>query len=209
MAKDIAEQTNRLSVFFLKKLGYLPQDETSKYGGIIWSRGDWKNDINFVVITSGTKVETIDTSYVKLMYTVTIRRSGEKTDMDYKVPLITTPCNYGGKRYWFKCNLYRNGVYCGRRVGVMYSVDKWFGCRYCANIAYAAQMEGGKFRWNGISTKDIEKAEKEVKRHYYNGKPTRKYRRAMKLSEKLDQSFILMATHLDKRFSRFADLKKK
>ncbi len=208
MAKGTAEQTNRLSIFFLKKHGYLPQGQSWRYGNITWSRGDWENDMSFNVKTSGDEYETKETSYIKLSYTVTVHSTGEETDMDYKVPLVTTPCKYGGKRYWFICELSKNGYYCGRRVGVIYSVDKYFGCRYCARIAYAKQMEGGKFRWNGISIPDIEKAEKEVRRYYYNGKPTRKYRRVIRLNGKFKMGWIMMAAKFDKGFARFADLKK-
>ena len=209
MAKDTAEGTNRLSVFFLKKHGYLPQRESHSYGGIKWTRGDWENNINFWVSTSNPENESIETSYVELTYTVTIHSSGEKTEMRYKVPLVTTQCKYGGRRYWFRCNLSKNGVYCGRRVGVIYSIGKWFGCRHCGEIAYAAQMRGGKYRGSSVCLPDIERAEQEVKRYYYNGKPTRKYRRVMRLNEKFERGFMIMAAGLDKRFSRFADLKKK
>lgn len=195
MAKDIAEQTNRLSIFFLKKHGYLPQGQSWRYGGIKWSRGDWENNMNFNVKTSGDEYETRETSYIRLLYTVTVRRTGEKTDMDYKIPLVTTPCNYGGKRYWFICELSKNGCYCGRRVGVIYSVDKWFGCRYCANIAYQAQFEGGRFRV-GVTEPDVERAYNEVKAQYYNGKPTRKYKRYLRLREKMDNSWIRAAMKL-------------
>ncbi|MDP3800070.1 MAG: hypothetical protein Q8Q90_01470, partial [bacterium] len=123
MTRSIAESTNRISVFFLKKHGYLSQAERLQYGDIKWTRGDWKNNINFYIKTSGDEYETKATSYIELIYTVTIRWSGEKTDMRYKVPLVTTPCHYGGKRYWFICELSKNGRYCGRRVGVIYSVD--------------------------------------------------------------------------------------
>jgi len=98
MTRTVAEGTNSLSVFFLKKHGYLPQGKSHNYGGIKWTRGDWKNNINFWVNTE-------EGGYVELTYTVTIRWSGEKTDMRHKVLLVTTPCNYGGRRYWFVCPL--------------------------------------------------------------------------------------------------------
>ncbi|KKQ00901.1 MAG: hypothetical protein UW15_C0038G0006 [Parcubacteria group bacterium GW2011_GWC1_44_10] len=164
--------------------------------------------MNFYVQTSGMGRETIETSYIELIYTVITRQSGEKTDMRYKIPLVTTPCRYGGKRYWFICELSKNGVYCGKRVGVLYNIGNWFGCRYCGEIAYAAQMEGGKLRWSGVSIPDIEKAEKEVKRYYYNGEPTRQYRRLIRLNEKFEIGWVMMAARLDKRFGRFAPSKK-
>ena len=127
---------------------------------------------------------------MELIYTVTVNSSGEKVDMRYKVPLVTTPCNYGGRRYWFVCPLSKNGVYCGKRVGIIYNVDKWFGCRYCADIAYQAQFEGGNFRVGSITEPDVEKVYNNVKLKYYNGKPTRRYRRYLRLREKMDDSWI-------------------
>ena len=203
MARKQSENTNRLSVFFLKKHGYLPQGESSRYGEIRWSRGeDWENNMNFVVSINNHEDVLAEIGYVgdiELIYTVTVHYSGEKTDMRYKIPLVATPCNYGGRRYWFECSLFRNGMRCGRRVGVIYSIDKWFGCRDCAGVAYQKQFESGKCRWNGISIPYIEKAEDEVKRYYYNGKPTRKHRRLMRLNEKFENNFRMMATHLTRR----------
>lgn len=187
MTRSTAETTNRLSVFFLKKHGYLPQGESCRYGGIKWTLGTWENNMNFWV-----KTEEYG-GYVELIYTVTSRWSGEKNDMDYKVPLTTTLCNYGGERYWFVCPLSRDGVYCGRRVGVIYGVDKWFGCRCCADVAYQAQFEGGTFRTGSVTEPDVEKAYNDVKRKYYNGRPTRKYKRYLRLREKMDRSWLRFA----------------
>lgn len=210
MSKAIAEQLNALSIFWLKKYGYLCKDYSQQSGGITWTYGysDNKSSISFAVSREnwGTAEEG---AYIQLRYTHTDYWTNKKEDMDYKVELTTTPCGYGGKRYWFICPLYKNGRYCGRRVGVLFSIGKWFGCRHCGEIAYSKQMEGGKFRWNGTSIPDIEKAEQEVKRYYYNGKPTRKYKRLIRLNEKFWRGFIIMATHLNKKYSRFADLKKK
>ena len=199
MAKSVAEQTNRLSVFFLKKYGHLPQGQSYNYGNIKWTRGNWQNDINFIVQTSGDGKETIETSYIELIYTITVRWSGEKTEIKYETPLTTTRCNYGGKRYWFICPLIKNGKLCGRRVGVIYSIDKYFGCRSCANIAYQAQFEGGKFRVGSVAEPDIEKAYNELKRKYYSGKPTRRYKKYLKLREKMDASWERMLIKLGSR----------
>ena len=200
MARSIAEQTNRLSVFFLKKHGYLPQGESYSYGGIRWTRGDWENNINFEIHTADYENESEETSYIELIYTITFNDTGKKVDMRYKVPLITTPCNYGGRRYWFRCPLSRNGVYCGRRVGVIYSIHKWFGCRYCADIAYQAQFEGGNFRTGSITEPDVERAYDEVKLKYYNGRPTRKYRRYLRLRQKMDNNWIKMLGRFGNKF---------
>ena len=182
MAKQTAEGSNRLSIFWLKKNDFFPIGGGWRYGGIKWTYEMSGNEssISFTITTNGSESDNI-----KLQYTHTNRQTDEKEDMDFRV-----------------------GKYCGRRVGVLFSIGKWFGCRHCGEIAYAAQMESGKFRWNGISIKDIERAEKEVKRCYYNGKPTRKYKRLIRLNEKFESSFIMMAAHLDKRSNRLAGLKK-
>lgn len=209
MSKAIAEQSNALSIFWLKKHGYLEKDYSRNSGVITWTHGlsENKSSIGFSLVRDnwGTPEEK---AYLELKYIHTNRWSGEKSDMDFKIPLTTTPCNYGGVRYWFRCPLSENGQHCGRRVGVIYSIDKWFGCRYCGEITYAKQMEGGKFRWNGISIPDIERAEKEVKRYYYNGKPTRKYKRLIRMNEKFENGFLRIAARLDKRFGQFDNIKK-
>ena len=184
MTRAVAENTNKLSVFFLKKHGYLPQRGGHIYGGIRWTCGYQEDNMKFLVVTDKND------GYVELMYTNTNYRSRKKTDMKYRVPLTTTPCNYGGKRYWFLCSLSRNGVHCGRRVGVIYSVGKWFGCRYCANVAYQSQLKSGIERQiNLISESDVMKAYEEVKREYYNGKPTRKYKHYLRLEKKMSKSW--------------------
>lgn len=209
MAKHKAEQSNRLSIFWLKKNGYLNKDCSFQSGGIKWTYGSSGNEssIGFSVIKDnwGTAEEK---AYLNLKYTNTNGQTGEKEDLNYKVDLTHTPCNYGGVRYWFICPLSKNGQYCGRRVGVLFSIGKWFGCRHCGEIAYTAQMKGGKYRGCSVSIPDVERAEKEIKRYYYKGKPTRRYKRFIRLNKKFDREFILMAAHLDKRFGRFANLRK-
>ncbi len=199
MTKSIAEQSNGLSIFWLKKHGYLNKGSSYQSGGITWTYGysENKSSINFSIIRNDLDTPE-ERAYINLRYTNTNRYSGEKDDMDYKIELTTTPCRYGGKRYWFICPLSKNGKYCGRRVGVIFGIGKWFGCRHCGNIAYSKQMEGGKYRWNGVSIPDIERAEKEVKRYYYKGKPTRKYRRVLRLNDKFEEGLIGMMGKLGK-----------
>jgi len=69
-------------------------------------------------------------------------------------------------------------------------------------------MNGGKYRMGSVSLPDIEQAKKEVKRYYYNGKLTRKYKRVLRMNKKIERDFIMMAARVDKRFSKFASIKK-
>ena len=183
MTRKVAENTNSLSVFYLKKHGYLPQKESYTRGRIIWTyeHEDEENSMGFLVKTGNIG------GYVELIYTNTNYQSGEETDMRYKVPLVITPCNYGGRRYWFLCPLSSHEMPCKKRVAVMYGVGKWFGCRHCANVAYRAQFEGGDLRVGSNTEQKVQKAYAEVRREYYGGKPTRKYKRYMCLRKKKDE----------------------
>ncbi len=190
MRKRKAEWSNNLSIFWLKKHGYLKGG--IRHGGIKWTQsitGD-ENEISFTVTTK----ESVDDN-VRLQYAYTNQRTNEAENMSYGVNLTTTRCYYGGTRYWFLCPLIKNGKQCRRRVGVLFAVGKWFGCRYCGDIVYAAQMKGGKFRGCSVSFRDIEQAEQAVKRYYYKGKLTRKYRRLMRLHDKFQGDFMRMKAH--------------
>lgn len=187
MAKQEAELSNSLSIFWLKKHGYL--DGGWRCGSIKWTyvlSGN-KSSIGFNVNIGGDEDD-----YIKLQYTYTNKWSGKKESLDYKVRLTTTPCNYGGVRYWFVCPLTKDGQYCGRRVGVIYNIGKWFGCRHCGDICYANQLRSSKLRGGSISYPDVEKAKQKVKRKYYNGRMTRKYRRVIRMKGKLNNDLIRM-----------------
>jgi hypothetical protein len=64
-------------------------------------------------------------------------------------------------------------------------------------------MKGGKFRGSSVTYPDIDKLEKEIKRYYYNDKPTRKYRRLMKMQNKIEGDLFRLAGSLNKDFARF------
>src|SRR3989344_9468487 len=176
MAKQTAEGSNRLSIFWLKKNNFFPIGGGWRYGGIKWTYGMSGNEssISFTITTNGSEGDNI-----KLQYTHTNRQTDEKENMDYRVELATTPCRYGGKRYWFICPLSKNGRYCGRRVGVLFGIGKWFGCRHCGDLTYASRKVSGRLKAFGriISAPEMDKMRDEIKRTHYRGEPTRKYRR--------------------------------
>jgi hypothetical protein len=159
-----------------------------------WSWGGEKqSSISFYIA-----VDEDDESYIRLTYTHT-DWGGDEVKMDYKVRLIATRCNYGGVRWWFECPLYKNGRWCGKRVGVLYGASKYFGCRYCMEVAYQAQFEGGPWRFGSLHEDDVEQAYREVKQKFYAGKPTRKYLRAERLSEKMGLLWRRWAMSIEKR----------
>lgn len=51
----------------------------------------------------------------------------------YQVEVTTTPCNYGGNRYWWHCPK------CSKRVAVLYCAGKYV-CRHCIGANYQSQL---------------------------------------------------------------------
>ena len=68
---------------------------------------------------------------VELSYTT----NGES--VSYTVPVVWTPCNYGGERPYFLCP----GRDCGRMVSKLYLSGRYFFCRHCQNLSYQSQRE--------------------------------------------------------------------
>lgn len=194
MTRKIAELSNGLSIFFLKKHGFLPQGDSFRNGTIKWTFGECQSNVGFRVQIREAEE---DAGYIELIYAVIAGLTGEKTELEYKIRLIATPCNYGGRRYWFECPITNNGEYCGRRVGVIYTVGKLFGCRHCANIAYRAQFESGKYRVGACTKPNIQDALTEAKTRYYNGRPTRKFKRYLRLRERFETLWAKIAEKLD------------
>ncbi|MFH1866577.1 MAG: hypothetical protein ABIJ81_00635 [Patescibacteria group bacterium] len=200
MSKAIAEQSQALSIFWLNKQGYLKKPCEYQAGIITWTYGSRENKSSVSFSLHKNSLSTPEeTAYIGLIYTHTSLATGEKNHMDFKIQLDTTHCNYGGQRYWFICPLIKGGQYCGRRVGVIYLIGKYFGCRHCGEIAYQSQMYGGRYK-GFASIPDVDKAKDKVKRVYYNGKPTRKFKRYIALSRKFETGFMEATMRLNKKY---------
>ncbi len=188
--KEEADGLKQVSVSFLRKHGYFGNGWHS--GTITWSRNGEKTG-NISVQSFIGEYE----QYVRFIYTQTNNNTGEKNDFDYKIPITTTPCYFGGKRYWFTCPWYANGIYCGKRVGVLYLSNKYFACRHCNDLTYNSRNLSGFSKTAGqtISFPELEKLESEVKRKYYAGKMTRRYKKYLKKQEKANWQLMIIANH--------------
>ena len=185
--KNETDYFKSIDIYWLKKYGYL---NGRKNGGIEWTRGGSgiKNSIGI----EGNTI--ISEPYVRFFYTTT-KNSGEKKEMNYKIPLTTTPCNFGGKRYWFICPLSVNNIYCGKRVGTLYSGGDYYGCRHCYNLTYNSRNLSGIFKVAGqiISEPKLEKLRQQVRTKYYAGKMTKRYKRYLEKQDKsMFQRFIVV-----------------
>lgn len=196
MSKTESDGLKKISTSFLKKHKYF---EGFRGGTINWTSG-WSENKSSV----GINVSTLDEKYLRIYYTQTDRYTEEKKDFDYKIPLTTTPCNYGGKRYWFTCPWFKNGNYCGKRVGVLYKDGDYFACRHCYNLTYSSRnLSGFSKRFGNVCMPDVDKAREKVKIMYYKGKPTRKYLGYLKKDQRLENAFIGMAFMLDRKTKKY------
>lgn len=174
--KQEADSLKKIQTWFLKKYGYFNTSWMS--GTITWSNrwSDTKSSVSIRVNISEYE------NYLQLIYTQTDRDTGEKKDFDYKIPLTTTPCYFGGKRFWFTCIASKSGVYCGRRVAVLYKGGDYFACRHCYDLSYESKNENRRFSDYSLfyvlnSRNKIDELEKTIKRRRYKGKPTRKQKK--------------------------------
>ncbi|MDP2664197.1 MAG: hypothetical protein Q8P08_02050 [bacterium] len=104
-------------------------------------------------------------------------------NLEQSVPLDTTPCFFGGSRYWFFCPL------CNHRVAVLYLENNHFGCRHCYNLTYASRNEKrGSFCYPFVRALQLEekigKLMPAMKRWQYAGKATKKLKKLQKLHRK-------------------------
>ncbi len=138
--RSTVEECKSISTKFLNKHHYF--DGGIRNGGMSWSRGGQPTG------SIGFKISTIggDGDYIRFQYTQTDRNTNEKTELNYKAQLVSTPCHFGSHRWWFICPLVANGRVCNRRVGVLYLANgKYFGCRHCHHLTYESCKESHKF----------------------------------------------------------------
>jgi hypothetical protein len=167
----------------LKKYGYL---DNFTRGTMTWSNASGSE--NRIGLIGDPEIEN---PYIRLYYTLTDNSTGEKKDIDYKVYLTSSRCNFGGQRYWFICPLFKDGISCQRRVGVLYKGGDYFGCRDCYNLTYRSRNESRSSKYAIFDKyfKNQEKIEvlaKEIKRFSYAGRPTKKYLKFNNLKNEID-----------------------
>jgi len=122
--RPVAEDYCFLDINYLKRNGCLRPGHSSIQS---WTCGD-RDAGSIKLIAHENSIE--------LDYQHTHAETSEH--VHYTIQLTYTACNYGGTRPWFLCP----GQGCGRRVGKIYAVGKYFLCRHCYDLAYHSQNIG-------------------------------------------------------------------
>ena len=196
--KRTVEECKSVSIPFLRKEGFL----CGYYSGsIVWTDRFGEETASMSVVASTMYGD----SYVRFIYTMTDRNTGEETPFDYKVPLVSTPCHFGRVRWWFVCALSRNGVSCGRRVGTVYRPPRadYYGCRHCYGLSYESRNEtrSGMFgAYGGVlrTERQMEDLRSQIKRWTWRGRPTRRVRRLNKLERQESRYLALSRPYLSR-----------
>ena len=170
--KATVEESLDVTVFQLNSYGMLDREHSSTV--LSWVTKNTGKESRI-----GLEVHMTGEPYVRFLYTVS-DREGNQTPYDTEVRLVTTPCNLGGKRYWFICPT------CTRRVGGLYCApgEEYFMCRICNNLSYHSrnrELIGAC----GHTSRQIDKLRSEIRRRTWKGRPTRKVRRLRALERKM------------------------
>jgi len=185
--KATVEASCDLTIFQLKKGGMLEGGRTATT--VTWVMKNTGKESHISL-----EVNITNEPYARLKYSLT-DREGNSTPYDLEVSLMTTPCYFGGVRYWFACPA------CGGRVGGLYLApgERHFMCRHCNNLSYNSRNESNPFGIMGVTDRKIKKLRREIKRCTWRGRPTRKVRRLRALEWKL----YILGGQTMARFERF------
>lgn len=168
--RDTVEGHKTITTKFLNTHHYFVGEPRG--GSLNWTRnGEPTGSVSIEVSTHP------GAEYIRFQYHYT--ETEDKTQYDYKVNLTSINCHYGGRRWFFKCPR------CNRRVGVLYMGGGGFACRHCYNLTYSSCNENRR-GFFGLCKKvfDTEALEEKLKRRYYRGQPTKKYRRVLAMTSR-------------------------
>jgi len=178
--KTESDSLKKIQNWWLKKHGYL--EDWGRLGIIKWINSFSGTESSVVIFTLAYGEDR----YLRINYTQTDEDKNKK-EFDYKIPLTTTKCYFGGYRYWFICPGYVNGVYCGRRVGVLYKDGNYFACRHCYDLSYVSNNQSRNSRfpeWELLFKSDaIAEKKAQIRVKFWKGQPTRRYKRLAEKEE--------------------------
>jgi len=190
MSKTEADDLKKIDINFLKKHGCLK-------GGIS-GKLTWTNSHSYEKSHVDIEISLFGEKRLRLRYVQIDQTTGKKKDLKYEIPITNTSCRYGGKREWFICPWYRNDIYCGKRVRVLYKKGDYFACRHCHTLTYSSKNLSGRSKKRGMITSlpELEKGLAEIKRVSYRGKLTKRYVRYLNNEAKFWSSWENELRHL-------------
>ena len=198
MAKVEAEKLKKIEIGYLNKIGMFRNGYHSR--AISWNNGKTS-----VMVEVFPAEEYEDCKFILRFSYHSVDRYENSKYFNYDVPVVVTPCHFGGERYWYLCPMRNSqGGFCGERVGILYLLNDYFGCRHCHNLTYESQNLGGMWKAGGkhLSLLELQRIEKTFTHKRYKGKYTKRYWRFMKQEAKTLRGFFGAARILDERAAK-------
>lgn len=99
----------------------------------------------------------------------------------YGIKWTTTPCHFGGKRFWLIC------PFCKKKKLSLFFVDGWFKCRECGDLLYDRQRLSRSSRMINNMLIDPLRLIYEgqfITRYYYDNKLTKRAKKYISKAEK-------------------------
>lgn len=142
--KTTVEECRVLSIFRFNEEGLL-EPGTWRSGSWVWTNtrtGERTSSLNYTL-----SLADMENPWLRLEYRFKKPRKGEEDGVSYRIDLQTTPCHFGGVRWWFTCPLSVSGRACQRRCGKLYLPPggTYYGCRECYDLTYTSSQEAHKF----------------------------------------------------------------
>ena len=179
---ETCEGSKRIELSFLFKEGFLIEGERT-CSAIYWSdnHGNKTADINLIADMKGAE------KFIRLLYTITHRKSKQVSRFDYKIYLTWIPSNLGkGKVWYFLCPVTQKRC---RVLYLAYGSKTWKSREaYSKRLYYRAQTESKLNYANSrywVYKKRLEDARpRKFYKRKYRGKLTRTALKIFKLESK-------------------------
>jgi len=173
--KAKVEDCRTIKISFLKNNGFL--NGNSHQGTITWSIGGYRKNI-LQINTFSNDMRVI------LAHSQINQNTNKAIHYSYSVDLVTTDCNYGGKRYWFICKG------CHTKVCNLHQLDSSpFICRKCLDLSYESRNISRAYRRFRAMYKGVEFEDLRVK--YYKGRLTRRARGLLGIKRNVDKKAVV------------------
>jgi hypothetical protein len=174
--KTVEDYSKLLTIKWLKN--FLKDKKENLSGTYAWTT-NWKETWSMWVEMYKWKTNL----YIRLQFIQT-SSDWDKKKLDYKIQLVSTPCNYWWIRWWFECPCKWN------KCSILYLQNNWiFASRKTLDLCYEEQKDSKRKRYISFIMWDaftkIELIKRTMKYPFRNWKPTKKMKRILELRKKM------------------------
>lgn len=176
--KNSTDEYKNINIKAFKDSWFLDKFATYRKWTFSWKR-DWVENSSISV-----EIRKQETEWTLRVYFTKTDYDWTKKELDYKIPLVSTPCNYWWVRWWFLCPCKEN------RCSVLYLQTNWiFASRKTLDLCYDEQKKNKRWRlmwylmWDAFTK--IELVRRTMKYPVRNWKWTIKARRILKLKQQM------------------------